>query len=132
MAIRVLEVACIAAPERFLCRLDDRRSGLFGPAHHLVNFGLRRNVMPKRHAGGAWRSKRQARVMRNARARPQRQAQARLQIEEGHRTVLELFADDPFSLKTEPVAIELQRFIEVFNAKGDDSNAWLHDDCPSF
>ena len=53
--------------------------------------------------------------MGKAAARPDRKLQAGLQIEERHRAMLELFADDAFGLETQPVAIETQRPLQVVN-----------------
>ena len=54
--------------------------------------------------------------MRKARARPHRETQARLQIEEGDGAVLEFPADDAFGGKAEPVAVEGERAFEVVDA----------------
>jgi hypothetical protein len=58
-------------------------------------------------------------VARQALARPQRETQARLQIEEGDRAVLELLADDAFGAQAEAVTIEADRALQVADAQRD-------------
>jgi hypothetical protein len=58
-------------------------------------------------------------VARQALARPQRETQARLQIEERDRAVLELLADDAFGAQAEAVTVEADRFLEIVDAQRD-------------
>src|SRR5690606_22870171 len=48
------------------------------------------------------------------------------QIEEHHRAMLELAADDAFRRPAESVAIKGQRTLEAIDAEGDDADARLH------
>ena len=94
MAIGVLEIAGIAAPERLLGRLDDDRPGLPGLFHDLIDLGFRRHIVAQAERRCTRRSRGQARILGKARARIERELETALQVEEGHGAVLEFRAED--------------------------------------
>src|SRR3954470_241327 len=106
MLVRILEVARIAAIEGVARRLHDLRAGLLHLAHDTVDFRLRADVMSDRELRRARRCGGKSSVVRDARPRPNRQLEPKLQLEERDRTVLELPANDAFALQTEPIAVE--------------------------
>src|SRR5690606_29720742 len=126
VAIRVLEVTCVATPEGVLRRLDDYGPGRLRLLHHGIHFGLRTDVVSQGHVGGARRSQRQAAVVGNARPWPEGQLQAWLEIEEGYRTMLEFLADDALAGEPEAVAVERECPRQVVDAQGDNAYSSLH------
>lgn len=69
-----------------------------------------------------------ARVGGEAAPGPERQFQARLEIEEGHRAVLELGPHDSLRGQLQSVAIEGHGAFEVLDPESDEGDAWLHDE----
>src|SRR5205823_6405287 len=126
MPVRVLKVAGVAAVKRIAGALQDARSSLRRLRHHGIDFGFRGYVVRKAEFGCALRSDRDACILREASSRPERELEARLQIKESDRAVLELRADDAFGLQAHSVAVEPQRALEVVNAQGDERDARLH------
>ena len=45
LAVRIREIAGVAAPERLLCRFHDGGAGTFRLSHHVIDFLLRANVV---------------------------------------------------------------------------------------
>ena len=125
-AVEVLEVSGVATPERIARRLDGRRAGVCRLRHHRVHLGPGRDVMADREVGCAGRGGRKPRVVRDARARPECELEARLQIEKRDRAVLELRADDTFGFEAEAVAVEAERSLQVIHAQRDERDARLH------
>src|SRR5688572_14153460 len=109
VAVRILEAAGVTAPERVTRGPDDRCARTLRLVHDRVHFGLRGDVMADRELGCARRGQGKVRIVRDAPARPEGELQAGLQFEKGHRTMLELLADDAFGLEPEAVAVEPQR-----------------------
>jgi hypothetical protein len=68
----------------------------------------------------------QAGIVRQAAARPQRQAQTALEVEERHRAVLVFGADDALGIPAEAVAVEADGAPEVVHGKSDERDARLH------
>jgi hypothetical protein len=64
--------------------------------------------------------------MGKAFARPDCELQTGLQVEEGHRAMLELRADDAWRFQAKPVAIEPQRALEIVDPDSDESDSRLH------
>src|SRR5262245_50440485 len=126
MLVGILEVTGIAAPERVVGRLHDRCSRCLRLLHDRVHLGLRSDVVPERELGRARPPGRYPGIVRNARARPERELEAGLEIEERYRAVLELRSDDALGLEAEAVAIEAQRPLEVVHAEGDEGDSRLH------
>ena len=58
-------------------------------------------------------------------ARPQRQAQPRLQRDEHHRAVFKLLADYALSRKTQTIAVKMQGRLQTIHAQSDDGDLWL-------
>src|SRR5438309_8009524 len=126
MPVRVLKVAGVAAVKRIAGALQDARSSLGRLRHYGIDFGFRGYVVREAELGCAPRTDCDARIMGEARARPERELESRLQIEERHGAMLELGADDAFGVQAQPVAVEPQRALEVVNAQGDERDARLH------
>src|SRR6184192_2665396 len=112
MPVPVLKVAGVAAVKRIAGALQDARSSLRRLRHHGIDFGFQGYVVREAELGCAPRTDCDARIMGEARARPERELEARLQIKESDRAVLELRADDAFGLQAQPVAVEPQRALE--------------------
>src|ERR1043165_8917702 len=130
MLIGVSEIACVPAPEGFLRGLDDRRARGFRFSHDLVHFLLRANVVREVDVGRDRLAGGQPRVVRQALARPEREAQAVREIEERHRAVLELLADDALGFPAEAVAIEAHGAVEIGDAERDERDARLQTRLP--
>jgi hypothetical protein len=64
--------------------------------------------------------------MRNARSRPQREFQTRLQVKESNCPMLEFCANNAFGLQAKTIAVELNCPLQIINAKGDKSYPRLH------
>src|SRR5690606_18118512 len=128
MAVRVLKIAGIAAPESVVRRLDDGSTRGGGGRHHSIHLRPGRNIVPERHFRRAVRAERKAGIVRDAAARPQRKPQAGLELNEHHGAMFEFAADDALGGETEAIAVKAQRSVEIVDADGDDGNARLHDD----
>jgi hypothetical protein len=61
-------------------------------------------------------------------ARPDREPQTGLQVEEGHGPVLKLRAYNALRIEPKPVPIEPERLLQVIDADGDNGDSWLHVD----
>ena len=61
-------------------------------------------------------------------AGPDCQLQARLEIEEGYRSVFEFLSDDTGSLESEAIPIKPKRALQIVNAEGDDCKSRSHAD----
>src|SRR5262245_30429676 len=107
MSVRVLEVSCVAAPEGIVCWLHNDGTCGFRLVHHRVDFSFRRNIVADGELGRIGAAKCDSSIMSDTFSRPKRQLQARLQIEERHRAILELCADDPFGFQAKTIAVEL-------------------------
>lgn len=124
MAVRILKVAGIAAPERRLSGFHDDGAGrlclshdridLFAGTHIMTECELRRTAL---------RAK--PRVMLDALSRPQCQAQSGLQLEENDGTEFKLSADDAIRHEAHR-PIKAQRPFKVVYAKRDHRNGWPH------
>ena len=69
--------------------------------------------------------------MREARARPDGEAQATLEVEECDGAVLELLADDALGREAEAVAVERDRAMQVVHAQREHGDPWFHERTPS-
>jgi hypothetical protein len=59
-------------------------------------------------------------------AEPEPELQARLQVEENDRAVLELLADDALGRQAQAIAIEAERPLQVVDADRDQGDPRLH------
>jgi hypothetical protein len=66
-------------------------------------------------------------VMRQTGTRPERQLQARLQVEEGDRAMLEFPADDALRAEAESIAVEPHRPVQVVHPECDERDPRLHE-----
>src|SRR5690606_15944498 len=123
---RVPEIAAVTAPEGLLRRLDDRRAGSGRLGHHPVDLLAGAHVVGQAGVGRTRRIGCHAGIGREAASRPQGQAQARLQVEERDRAVLELLADDAFRRPSEAVPVEAYRPVEVVDTESDQGDVRLH------
>ena len=64
--------------------------------------------------------------MRNVGARPERELEAGLQVEEDDSAMLELLADDALRGQAEAVAVEDERPLQVVDAEGNEGDARFH------
>ena len=83
--------------------------------------------MPEGEIGGACTAQRNARIMGNALAWPDRKLQPSLQVKEGYGSVFKLLADNAFCLEAKAIAIEPKRPLQVVNANGNNGDSRLHD-----
>lgn len=120
MAVGILEVAGVAAPERRLARLDQRRAGALGAGRDGIDLVGAGDVVAERELGGATLALGEAAVVRDVGARPERELEAGLQIEEDDGAMLELPADDALRGQAEAVAVEGKRPLQIVDAKGDE------------
>src|SRR5262245_17314691 len=94
MAVRILEVAGVSSPEGLRRGLGDDCTGAPRLRHDRVDFGSGRYVLRQRELGRARRSPLEAGVVRDARAGPERESHAALQVDEYDGAVLELLPHD--------------------------------------
>lgn len=94
MAVWILEVACVAAIERRLRRLDELCARLLCLSHDQVDLFPGGDVVADGELNCACGLHGQAAVRAEALARPQGKLQALLKIEESDCPVLELRSDD--------------------------------------
>src|SRR5688500_8646791 len=127
MPIGVLEIACITAPERVVCRFDDRGAGGRRLLHDRVHLGLAGNIVTKRKIGSARSSDFEAGIMSQAATWPDGELQALLKVEERHGPVFELRADDPACAEPKTIPIERDRALQIIHAQGNDGNPGFHD-----
>src|SRR5262245_32178989 len=127
MPVEILEVSGVAAPEPIVRRLHADGTCVPGLLHHGVDFGLRSDVVGDAELGLAATAQGDAGIVGQAPARPERELQTGLEIEERDRPVFELRADDAFGLEAEPVAIELDRSLEVVDAECDEGYPRFHE-----
>jgi hypothetical protein len=73
-----------------------------------------------------WRLQRQATVGHQTLARPQRQLQARFQVEECDGSVLDLRTNDSFRCEAETVSVEGHGAFEVVDSEGNERDVRLH------
>src|SRR5262249_52618618 len=59
-------------------------------------------------------------------ARPNRQLHSVLQVKESHRPIVELFADNAFGHKAQPIAIEPKRPLQVIDNDRDNGDPRFH------
>jgi hypothetical protein len=126
MAVRVLEVTRVAAPECLLRRLDDvcpREPRLI---HDGIDLRWAFHNMAQAQFGRAARAAGQASVVRQVHPRPDSELEAGLEVEECDSSMLELGADDPLGRKPKAVAVEHERPLQIIDAQGDQCDAGLH------
>ena len=126
VAIGIRKIAGIPAPKRILCRFDDGRTGLFRLLHHRIHFFFTAYIMADRAFRGTWPGLGNFCVVRNIRPRPKRELQPVLQIEKGDCAMLKFRADDPVRRQPQPVAIKLQRPLQIVHALCNDCDSWFH------
>src|SRR5215211_6100317 len=118
VAVRVLEVASVAAPEGVVGPFYDacaRRAGLL---HHGVDFLAAVNVVAEAELRRAALGLRDAGIPREVASLPDGEDEAVLQLEEGDGAVLVFRADDAVGGQAEAVAIERDRSLQVVDADG--------------
>jgi hypothetical protein len=69
---------------------------------------------------------RDARIKGDVRTREKSELDAVLQVEVDNGAMLELGANNAFGLKAEPIAVELERHLQVVNSQCDDSDSRFH------
>jgi hypothetical protein len=119
MPIRIEKIAGIPAPESILCRLNNCCPGILRLRHDCIDLGFGRNIVPEREFSGTPFRERNPRIMGDARARPKRQLQAGLQVEERDRAMFEFRADDSVRLQSKTVAIKANGALQIINADSD-------------
>ena len=65
-------------------------------------------------------------VMGKAGARPDRQLEAVLEVEEGDGAIFELLADDAGGRQAKSIPVERDRALQVVDTERDQRNAWFH------
>src|SRR5262245_65531681 len=96
MPVEILEVSGVAAPERIVRRLDDDGACVPGLLHHGVHFGLRSDVVGDAELGLAATAQGDAGIVGQAAARPERELQAGMEIEDSARDAVEICTDYVF------------------------------------
>ena len=94
--------------------------------HHDIHLRAARHVVAERELRRSPRPRLEPRVVRDRRARPQREAEAVLQVEEGDGTVRILATDDPPCREAQPIAIERDGALEVVHPQRDDGQSRSH------
>jgi hypothetical protein len=126
MAVRVLEVTRVAAPECLLRRLDDACPREPRLIHDGIDLRWAFHNMAQAQFGRAARAAGQAGVVRQVHPRPDSELEAGLEVEECDGSMLELGADDPLGRKPKSVAVEHERPLQIIDAQGDQGDAGLH------
>lgn len=126
MMIGILEIAGIATPKGFLCRLDDKGTCVPCLFHHGIDLDGGRDVMTNGEFRGIWNAYRNPCIVRKALARPNCELQTGLQIKEGDGPMLELPAKDALRWKAQAISIEVHRPLQILDAEGDNRDARLH------
>src|SRR5687768_2892282 len=126
MPIGILEVTGVSAPEGLSGRLHNEGAGRLRLVHDGIDLLLRGNVVPEREVGGTGAVHGETCVMGETFARPDRKLQARLEVEERYRAMLELLSDDTRRLQPETVPIEPKRPLQVVDADGEHAEPWFH------
>jgi len=122
VAVRVGEVAGVAAPEGRAGRLDDPGTGALGARQQRVDLVPAAHVVGDAHLGRAGRAKRHIGVAGDAAPREQGQPHAAAQLEERDRTILEFLADDALAGQPKPLPVEGQRPLQVVDPERQDSD----------
>jgi len=126
VAVGVAEIAGIAAVEGVGGGLDDGGAGGFGLGHHPVDRVAAGDIVAEREAGGAARGDGEPGVMGEVGLFPEREPEPAGKVEKGHSAMLELGADDAPGRKSQPVAVEGERGLEVVDGKRQHGKAGLH------
>jgi len=113
-------------PKRVVRGFHNDRARISRPLHHGIHFGLRGDIVADAEFRGAGFVQRQARVFRQALARPDREFEIGLQIEERYCANLDLRADDPLCGQSESVAIKPQRLFQIVHADREQADARFH------
>jgi len=125
MAVGILEVAGIAAPERIVRRLHDGGAGAARLLHRGIDLLPAAHVVADGEIGRARGGNRQSGVVRDAGARPQRQPEPGFEVKKCDGAVLELLADDAFGYESER-AVERERSRQIVDAERDERDARFH------
>src|SRR5436190_19053450 len=126
MAVRILKVPRVPAPESRVRGIGDHCAGLGGGAHEGVDFLFRPYQMTQRELRGAGRCRSDAGVFGERRTRIERERRTPFHLDEHDRAILELGADDPLGVEPEAVAIKPERAVQIGDCDGDDIEAGLH------
>ena len=126
MSVRILEVARVPAPPGVMRRFDHDGPGPRGLGHDFVDFDFGSHVVPNGTRGRAGAPQHEPRIMRHARARPEREFQARLQVKERDGPIRELGADNAVRFQAKPIAVEPDGRLQILHAKGDERDPRLH------
>lgn len=106
--------------------VGDRRAHLFYLCHDRIHLSFARDIVAERTRSRASRPQRDLGLMDDRFAMPDGQLQAAFKIKEGDSAMLELPADDSPRRQTEPVAIILQRPLQIVDTESNNGDAWLH------
>lgn len=108
VAVWVLKIACIAAPETVARRVGDCGACLFRLLHHRIHFCFCLDVVPDAEFCGAWRRYGNVCVLGELLFGPEHQYQAVRYVEEDDRAAFKFGADDAFCRQAQAVAVEGQ------------------------
>ncbi|KVZ04366.1 hypothetical protein WL11_14280 [Burkholderia ubonensis] len=126
MAVRILKVSGIAAPEGLACRLHEPRAGGDRLLHHSVDLLRAADVVTDRELGRAASGDGHSCVVRNVGAAKKRQLQATLEIEEYDCAMFELRADDAFRFQPQAIAVEAHCRFQIVDADCQYADSWFH------
>jgi hypothetical protein len=126
VTIGVLEIPCVPAPEGAAGGLEHPRPGFHGCSHHRIHRCGTGHVVPQAAFGRTCRSDRKARVMGEISARPEREPQPALELEERYRAMRKLLTHNPRRWPAEPIAIERDSPREIINSEGEDGEIRVH------
>src|SRR2546425_9535344 len=126
MTVRVLEISSVAAPKRISGRLDDSCACLSRLLHDRIYFQFAAHIAADRKFRGTGRMARNLGITSNTTPRPNRELQTILQIEECDSPILKLSPHDSLCQKSESVALEFHRFLQIIHSYCEHSDPWLH------
>ena len=122
----VLEVAGVAAIEGCLCWFDNLGACLLSLTHDVVDLVLRGDVVAKGELQCTLCLHRETPAGGQAPARPKRQLQPGLEIEERDSAILELGADDALRTEAKAISVEGYRTLEVADAQSEQGDVRIH------
>ena len=130
VAIWIVKVTDIAAPERFVRWTGDCRASQECSGYHRINGGACRDIVAECRIGqvrsDGHHPNRKARVSGNRRTQPERQAHPFLKLEDDGPTARRTDINHLSSREAESVAVKPDRTLQIINAEGDHGDPWPH------
>src|SRR5215475_5416058 len=127
MAIRILKIARVAAPERLTGGLLDVCTGPRGRRNHFIYRLRALDVVSQAALGRTRRRDGETSIVRKVGPRPKCKTQPGLQVEEGDCAMRKLFSDNALGGPSESVAVECDGAWKIVDAEREYGEARLHD-----